>query len=351
LNSDILPNMIELVFIGEQTAKNKGKGSYKYKEGHCNQEEVEWIHRGGGLKGATMTPSKQKIVPHLWYDKEAIEAAELYTSIFPNSSVKNITTLENTPSGQVDTISFELAGQAFFAISAGPMFKFNPSISFLVACSTHQEVDTLWEALSPEGMVAMELGEYPFSERYGWTQDKYGLSWQVMHVGSRPIRQKITPFLMYVGEQAGKAEEAIRFYTQVFPDSKAGEIQRYGKDEEPEQEGTVRLATFTLAGQDFAALDSGLGHDFTFNEAISLMVNCDSQAEIDETWEKLSAVPEAEQCGWLKDRYGVSWQIRPTRIDEMMESSDREARERVTEAFLAMKKYDLAELERAYGGE
>jgi predicted 3-demethylubiquinone-9 3-methyltransferase (glyoxalase superfamily) len=294
---------------------------------------------------------QNKIVPHLWYDKEAVEAAELYTSIFPDSRVRNKTTLENTPSGQVDTVSFELAGQPFFAISAGPMFKFNPSISFLVACSTHREVDTLWEALAPGGMVAMELGEYPFSQRYGWTQDKYGLSWQVMHVGSRPIRQKITPFLMFVGEQVGKAEEAIRFYTQVFPDAKVGEIQRYGKGEEPELEGTVRLASFTLAGQDFAALDSALEHNFTFNEAISLMVNCDTQAEIDYYWEKLSAVPEAEQCGWLKDRYGVSWQVRPTRIDEMMQSQDHEKMARVTEAFLAMKKYDLAELERAYGGE
>jgi predicted 3-demethylubiquinone-9 3-methyltransferase (glyoxalase superfamily) len=303
------------------------------------------------MKGDTMKTSQHKIVPHLWYDKEAVAAAELYTSIFPNSRIKNKTTLENTPSGEVDTVSFELAGQPFFAISAGPNFKFNPSISFLVACSTSREVDTFWEALSPGGMVAMELGEHPFSERYGWTQDKYGLSWQVMHVGSRPIRQKITPFLMFVGEQAGKAEEAIRFYTQVFPDSEVGEIQRYGKGEEPEQEGTVKLASFSLAGQEFAALESALEHNFTFNEAISLMVNCDTQAEIDEYWEKLSAVPEAEQCGWLKDRYGVSWQIVPTRLDEMMRSSDGEKRERVTEAFLAMKKYDLAELERAYGGE
>jgi predicted 3-demethylubiquinone-9 3-methyltransferase (glyoxalase superfamily) len=298
-----------------------------------------------------MSISQQKIIPHLWFDIEAIEAAELYTSIFPDSSVKHTTTLHNTPSGSVDMVSFELAGQAFSAISAGPMFKFNPSISFLVACSTSREVETLWEALSSGGMALMEIGEYPFSDRFGWTQDQYGLSWQVMNVGSRPIQQKITPFLLFVGEQAGKAEEAIRFYAQVFPNSKVGDIQRYEKGEEPEQEGTLKQAAFTLAGQEFAAMDSGLDHNFTFNEAISFMVNCDTQVEIDHYWEKLSAVPEAEQCGWLKDSYGLSWQIVPTSMDEMMRSSDSEKLARVTEAFLAMKKFDLAELERAYTGE
>ncbi len=152
----------------------------------------------------------QKIVPHLWFDRQAKEAAEFYTSIFPNSKITKVTTLHNTPSCTMGVISFELSKQKFMAISAGPYFK--------------------------------------------------------------------------------------------------------------------------------------------FNEAISFVVRCDTQGEIDYYWEKLSAVPEAEQCGWLKDKYGVSWQIVPTIMDEMMEKGTKEQIERVTKAFLKMKKFDIARLKEAYKG-
>lgn len=152
-----------------------------------------------------------RITPHLWYDKEAREAAEFYTSVFPRSKIKNTTTLQNTPSGTVDIVSLELLWQDFTLISAGPFFK--------------------------------------------------------------------------------------------------------------------------------------------FNEAISFMVHCDAQDEIDYYWEKLSAVPEAEQCGWLKDKFGLSWQIVPTAMEEMMKNKDPERLARVTEAFLKMKKFDLAALKQAYEGD
>jgi predicted 3-demethylubiquinone-9 3-methyltransferase (glyoxalase superfamily) len=297
-----------------------------------------------------MASLKHKITPHLWFDREAKEAAEFYASIFPNSSITNVTTLHDTPSGSVDTVSFELMGQPFMAISAGPLFKFNPSVSFLVACKTKEAVERIWQRLSEGGMPLMELGEYPFSEKYGWLQDRYGLSWQIMSMGGRDIEQPITPTLMFVGDVCGKAEEAINFYASVFRNAKVGDIVRYEKGEEPDQEGTVRHASFTLAGQEFAAMDSARGHDFSFNEAISLMVYCYSQEEIDYYWERLSAVPEAEQCGWLKDKYGLSWQVVPVALDEMMESGSEEQIARVTEAFLKMKKFDVAELKRAYEG-
>jgi predicted 3-demethylubiquinone-9 3-methyltransferase (glyoxalase superfamily) len=157
-----------------------------------------------------MTLIKNKIVPHLWFDKEAKEAAHFYYSIFPDSSVTSATTLHDTPSGDSHVVSFTLSGHPFMAISAGPLFKFNESISF--------------------------------------------------------------------------------------------------------------------------------------------MVYCDTQEEIDYYWEKLSAVPEAEQCGWLKDKFGLSWQIVPASLDEMMQDQDTERVARVTEAFLKMKKFDLAVLQRAYDG-
>jgi predicted 3-demethylubiquinone-9 3-methyltransferase (glyoxalase superfamily) len=122
----------------------------------------------------------QTITPHLWFDKEAKQAAAFYTSIFKDSKIKNTATLHNTPSGTVDLLTIDLLRQEFRLISAGPLFKFTPAVSFLVACDTKDEVDALWNELSKGGSALMELGEYPFSERYGWTQDRYGLSWQVM---------------------------------------------------------------------------------------------------------------------------------------------------------------------------
>ncbi|MCQ6963729.1 VOC family protein [Methanolobus chelungpuianus] len=292
----------------------------------------------------------QKIVPHLWFDKEAVEAAEFYTSLFGNSRVKNRTVLPDTPSGTAETVAIELAGQEFMLLSADPLFRFNPSISFLVACDTKDEVDTLWKRLSEGGNALMPLGAYPFSERYGWTEDKYGLSWQIMFKGDTEIAQRITPTLLFTGDQSGNAEKAINYYASVFHNAKIGNILRYGKGEEPDREGTIKHASFTLEGQEFAAMDSAYAHGFTFNEAISLMVYCKDQEEIDHYWGKLSAVPEAEQCGWLKDRFGVSWQIVPAVMDEMMKTQDAEKLARVTEAFLKMKKFDIAELQRAYEG-
>jgi len=290
----------------------------------------------------------QKIASHLWFDKEAKEAAEFYTSIFKDSRVKNTTTLHNTPSGSVDIVTIGVAGQEFMLISAGPLFKFNPSISFLVACETKEEVDALWKKLSERGVALMELGEYPFSERYGWTEDRYGLSWQVMFMGDREMKQNITPTLMFVGDVCGNAEKAIHFYASVFRRSQVGNILRYGKGGEPDKEGTITHAAFTLEGQEFAAMDSARAHNFAFNEAISFMVYCDSQEEIDYYWGKLSAVPAAEQCGWLKDRYGLSWQIVPTVMDEMLKAKDRKKVARVTEAFLKMKKFDIEALKQVY---
>jgi predicted 3-demethylubiquinone-9 3-methyltransferase (glyoxalase superfamily) len=236
------------------------------------------------------------------------------------------------------------------AISAGPLFRFTPAVSFLVSCSTKEEVDRLWKELSEGGAALMPLDSYPFSERFGWTEDRFGLSWQVMYAGEQDPGQRITPTLLFVGKVCGKAEEAIHFYASVFPNSGVGPVARYGSDEAPEAEGTVKHAMFTLQGQEFAAMDSAQAHDFTFNEAISLLVTCDSQEEIDHYWSSLSAVPEAEQCGWLKDRYGLSWQIVPSDMDDMLRGGTKEQIARVTEAFLQMKKFDVAALKRAYEG-
>ncbi|MBI2863249.1 MAG: VOC family protein [Chloroflexi bacterium] len=194
------------------------------------------------------------------------------------------------------------------------------------------------------------LGSYPFSERYGWLQDRYGLSWQIGFFGESKARQRITPVIMFVGAVCGKAEEAINFWTSLFREGKVDSILRWGKGEDPDKEGTVKYAAFSLLGEEFGAMDSAYEHQFAFNEAISFLVHCDTQEEIDDIWSKLSAVPEAEQCGWLKDKFGLSWQVVPTAMEEMMRDKDPKKLARVTEAFLKMRKLNIAELERAAAG-
>ncbi|WP_147534567.1 VOC family protein [Bacillus marasmi] len=304
-----------------------------------------------------MSNPNQKIVPHLWYDKEAKEAAEFYVSVFPNSKITNITTIHDTPSGDSDLVSFELYGHKFMAISAGPYFKLNPSVSFMVNFDPSRDKDAeekiqeVWNKLSDGGTVLMPFEKYPFSEKYGWIQDKYGLSWQLILTNPEgEVRPPIVPSLLFVGDRCGSAEEAMNFYLSVFNDSKPGQLARYPKGMEPDKEGTIMFSDFCIENQWFTAMDSAHEHHFNFNEAISFLVNCDTQAEIDYYWEKLSAVPSAEQCGWLKDKFGISWQISPTEMDKMMSQGTPEQLARVTKAFLKMKKFDLAKLQEAYKG-
>jgi predicted 3-demethylubiquinone-9 3-methyltransferase (glyoxalase superfamily) len=297
------------------------------------------------------------ITPHLWYDKEAGEAVRLYTSAFPHSNVTGGATLHDTPSGDAPVVSFEVWGYPFMAISAGPLFKFNPSISFMVNFDPSQEkdaktlLDAAWNKLVDGGQILMPLDAYPFSPHFGWVQDKYGLTWQLILTNpAGEWRPPIIPAMLFVGDVCGKAEEASNFYISLFPDSKRGTLSRWSQGMAPEKEGTIMFTDFMLAGKWFTAMDSAQQHNFAFNEAVSFMVNCDTQEEIDFYWDKLSAVPEAEQCGWLKDKYGVSWQIVPAAMGEMMSSGTPEQIDRLTQAFLPMKKFDIAKLKAAYAG-
>lgn len=289
----------------------------------------------------------EKIVPHLWYDKEAREAALFYISLFDSSTLLNVTVIENTPSGDSELVTFELAGKQFQAISAGPYFKFNPTISLMVACYSVEEVNTKWKALIDGGTELMPLGEYPFSKWYGWVQDRFGLSWQLMLMDQDQPAQKITPNLLFSSDSCGKTEEAIKYYTEIFENSGVEIINRYGEGEAMSSKAKVNYAAFKLCGTHFSAMDNGYDVDFNFNEAFSLIVNCKNQNEIDYFWDRLSAVPEAEQCGWVKDKFGVSWQIVPDNIDEVLLKGSREEILRVTEALFKMKKIDLDALDNA----
>jgi len=299
------------------------------------------------------------ITPHLWFDREAVEAAHFYVSLFPNSAVTSVYTMRNVPSptGESEIVSFNLAGRPFMSISAGPMFRFNPSISLLVRFNAHRDQEaanklrTTWAALATSGKVLMELSEYEFSKLYGWVEDKFGLSWQLMLVESETRESlSVSPSLLFVGSAYGKAEEATDYYISLFPESERTSMARYPAGMGSELEGTVMFSDVTLNGQHFVTMDSGYEHRFAFNEAVSLLIPCETQEEIDYYWSRLSAVPEAEMCGWLKDPYGVSWQVWPVWLAEVFRTGTPEKVERVIKSLLKMKKFDLAVLEREFRG-
>lgn len=294
-----------------------------------------------------------KIAPCIWCDQDALDAAQLYVSAFENSKIEYVTHyLENDPSpsdlpaGTPLTVRFTLCGQAFNALNGGPVFRPNPAISFFVECEDAAQFDALWSKLSSGGSVLMEVAEYPFSKRFGWLADRFGVSWQLSLTGAK---QKIMPYLLFTEAAHGRAEEAIGFYSGVFQNAKTLDIQRYGKDSGA-PEGTVMFASFQLEGQAFMAADSAYPHGFTFGEGISFYVYCRDQAEIDAFWTPLTDGGLEQPCGWLKDRFGVSWQIIPHNIEKLGDSADPVRAERVNSALMQMKKIDMQALQDAYDG-
>ncbi len=291
----------------------------------------------------------QKVIPYLWFDTQAVEAVKWYVSLFKNSSIFEISGLSDTPSGDVETVDFQLSNLHLSAISAGPYFSFNTAISFMVSCKTGGDVDELYNQLSIGGTDLMPLDAYPFSKRYAWVQDKYGLNWQLFLTENFNEDQRIRPSLLFSADICGKAEEAMVFYASVFKHSDKKFVNFYKKDEAEDKRAKINYAEFNLEGIELVMMDHGMGGEDKFNEALSFMIRCDGQEEIDYFWERLSYVPEAEQCGWVKDKYGVSWQIVPSNMQDYFNGTEEEAA-RVTKAFLKMKKFDLKMLDSARKG-
>ncbi len=276
---------------------------------------------------------KNQLYPCLWFDGKAKEAAEYYCAFFEDSTI----TSENPI-----VVMFELLGAKFMGLNGGPNFKINPSISFFAYCDSVEEIDKKWNALSAGGKVMMPLDTYPWSEKYGWCQDKFGVTWQLMI--SKGAGQKIVPAFMFTQPQSGKAGDAIKFYSTIFKNADVKIISRYENGEQ-DVEGYIKHAQFTLNDQLFIAMDSSGPHGFTFNEAVSIVVPCDNQKEIDYYWNKLTEGGEESRCGWLKDKFGVSWQIVPAILGKLM--SDAGRRDKVMQVIMQSKKFNIEELETA----
>ncbi len=299
------------------------------------------------------------IIPCLWLDHQAEEAAAFYVGVFPEGRIgansyypQSYDNPASKPRGSVMTVEFEIAGQRFTALNGGPIFSINPSISFFYYADTAADVDRVFTSLADGGQALMPLGSYPWSERYGWVKDRYGVSWQIMLAQPGAPRNVIAPSLMFTGANYGRAEEALKLYAQVFPDGKIESLARYGAGEGPaSNEGKVKYGRANLAGQGLVAMDSFGEHKFTFNEGLSLQVMCKTQAEIDHYWAQLAEGGEPGPCGWLKDAFGVSWQIVPTSMSEWMNIKDEAVRDRAFQVMMGMKKLDIATLEAAIHGK
>ena len=296
-----------------------------------------------------MASSKNKIVPHLWFDKEAKEAIAFYTSVFPGSELISATEIGGTPSGNVDILTFKLKGQDFMAINAGPFFRINQSISFSVYCGSEKEIHRLYEKLAEGGSVLMPLDKYDWSPKYAWVQDKFGVSWQ-LDIQDIDSPLKIVPTILFVNEKSARLKEAVYFYKSIFPESEIIMEAPYDKSVNM-PEGSLLFARVSLSGFLFNSMSSSIHHDFDFNEAISFMVYCNNQEEIDYFWDKLTEGGEEQPCGWLKDKFGLSWQIVPYEMNMIMNNAQTGQRARVMEEMFKMKKLDLNVLKNAYNFE
>lgn len=287
----------------------------------------------------------KKLSTCLWFNDQAEEAAQFYASLFKRSKVGRTVRyggsgaeVSGQKKGSVMTVELELEGHEIMALNGGPMFKFTPANSFFVWCETEAEIKRLWDQLAEGGTARMGLDRYPWAERYGWTADRFGVEWQIMLGKSE---QKIVPALLFVDALFGKGEEAIKFYTSVFKPSKIDVMHK-----EPST-GTVMHCRFSLGDQQLVLMEGAGKHGFGFSTAFSLMVPVDTQEEVDDYWTKLTAGGEPEPCGWLKDKFGMSWQIVPRQMGDMM--ADPERAEDVMAAVLKMKKPDLKQIQEAYG--
>jgi predicted 3-demethylubiquinone-9 3-methyltransferase (glyoxalase superfamily) len=271
------------------------------------------------------------IFPCLWFDGHAKEAAEFYCSTIKNSFITSETPM---------VVTFTLNGLKIMGLNGGPVFKMNPSISLFVNCDSKEEADRIWNIFMEGGNAMIPMDEYPWSKKYGWLQDKFGLTWQISWYGDDRDTFRIAPAMLFTGGQFGQAGEAIRFYSSIFAYSSTAMMVVYPEGDP--NAGKTMYSEFILNQSLIIAMDGPGEHGYTFNEGVSFVVECETQEEIDFLWTKLTEGGEESRCGWLKDKHGVSWQIVPEVLAKIM--SDPLKAPFAMQAFLKMRKLDIAEI-------
>ncbi|RRR49695.1 VOC family protein [Streptococcus suis] len=286
----------------------------------------------------------QAIIPHLWYDTEAKEAVAFYVELF-GGKIDWTYTITDTPSGDSDLIQFQLGDMTLAAISAGPYFKLNESMSLMVNVANKDEVTRLYQALSEGGRILMPLGEYPFSPYYVWLEDRFGLSWQLSYAPDLDKPYQFDICLLFSQDQVGLGQPMLDYYKDKLPQARLGRLSYYGEGEATVAVAKLNYAELFIGDQKIIAMDHGYGGEASFNEAFSLMVYVDSQEEAESWYEKVSAVPEAEICGWVKDQFGISWQIVPRILMEAYDTANPEKVKAVNAAVMTMKRLDIAAIQ------
>jgi len=293
----------------------------------------------------------QRLTVNLWMQGNAEEAGQFYASALPNTTTEiesryptdDLAEFQQPLAGQALTVSVWVGGTKLTLINAGSEFSPTPAISLMlnfdpsVMEDATAQLDATWAALSEGGTVLMPLGEYPFSQRYGWIADRYGVTWQL--ILSNPAGEPaplMIPNLMFAGAAQNRAAEAVELYTSLLGGSIKAKFN-YEQANDVVTADSVMFCDFTLGDDIVSAMDSGVAQDLNFTPGVSLQWDCDGQEEIDRVWDALSAVPEAEQCGWLTDKFGVSWQIVPSNMGELM------SRPNAFEHMMNMKKLIIAD--------
>ncbi|WP_337867059.1 VOC family protein [Ignavibacterium sp.] len=288
-----------------------------------------------------MNPQNNSITPCIWYDNEAEEAVKFYSQLFEKSKVNRIIRYgkegfeyHHKQEGSIMTVEFELNGQSFLALNGGPDFKPNESISLFVYCESEQRINFLYEKLSEGGSINMPLDKYDWSPKYAWVKDKFGVSWQ-LDIEAINSPQKIVPSLLFVNDKYALVKDAINHYTSIFPNSKI--LMEYPTED------YLLFAQIKLNGYLLNLMSGGkMIHNFDFNDALSLIISCDTQDEIDYYWNKLTEDGKEVQCGWLKDKFGVSWQVVPKILNELI--ADPKKSSKTMNAIFQMVKLDIKKL-------
>ncbi|WBT09152.1 VOC family protein [Corynebacterium sp. SCR221107] len=271
----------------------------------------------------------QKIVPNIWCNGNALEVGEFYADTFPKAKVTTIVRypteglpdFQKSMAGKPLTVDVDIDGYRMTLVNGDDHFAPNPTISFMVTSPSEEATCALWDALAAEGAVMMEFAQYPFNPLYGWVEDRYGVSWQLLTDEAATVPY-IYPNIMFCGQSQNRAKEAIETYTSIFDDSEITHLVTYGEMGTPANgvitQDSVVFSTFTICGETVGAMDSAVAQNFDFDCGVALLVNAHGQQQLDRYWDSLSAVPEAEQCGWLRDKFGLWWEIVPDNLDELM---------------------------------
>lgn len=282
-----------------------------------------------------------KFVSCFWLNGNVKEATEFYLAAFDQTSQGKTDYFVDDLHGEIGdilTVSLTLANHKFVLLNGGPEFKPTPAISYMVTCSTEADLKELWNKLSENGTILMDIQELPGVGLFGWVNDPFGFSWQ-LQVQEGP--QTITPCFLFANNNYGKGKEAIDFWLATFKQGQ--ELFR-----EPDEQGNIKIASFQLYDQTFYLMESDIPHAFSFSLANSFCIYCENQAEIDSLWDTVTKEGEEYPCGWMVDKFGVAWQTVTEELDEWLSSDKGNKAKQTMLALYEMKKIDLATLKKVY---